>query len=236
MAKKFNTLDAPLKVRTSAALDPNHGDFHTGDLETLSSNADTDVFVVDDANGRSYQTPRSAQHTGWTDYLTSISSGKVGAANTPTWSAFGPSGNLFAYSFGVDDYIMLAGFHANHDIKQGSKVYPHCHWCTDGTDTGVVDWELEYTFAKGHDQEAFPAPTVVTVSQAASGTAWQHMIAEVSVGDAFTAPEVDSLVLMRLKRASSSPTNGDTVFGLFVDLHVEIERAGTLNKSPSFYV
>ena len=52
------------------------------------------------------------------------------------------------------------GFNINHDIKQGSKIYPHVHWSTDGT---------------------------------------------------------------------------DTVFGLFVDLHVEIERAGTLNKAPDFY-
>ena len=82
----------------------------------------------------------------------------------------------------------------------------------------------------------FPAPTVIQIGEAAAGTAWRHMVTEASVDDAFVAPEVDSIILMRVKRNSTSPTNTDTVFGLFVDLHVEIDRAATPSKSPDFYV
>lgn len=173
----------------------------------------------------------------WQDYLTSISTGKTGAANAPTWTAVGPTGTNFAWAFGLNDYIQLAGFHVLHDIKRGSLMYPHVHWTTDGTDTNTVKWELSYTYAKGHDQEAFPADTVITVEQAASGTAWQHMISE--VGDAtgaFTAPEVDSIIMTRIRRITNGGIdNTDDVFGLFVDIHYQLDRAGTLNKAPNFY-
>lgn len=172
----------------------------------------------------------------WFDLLTSINTGKVGAANAPSWTAVGPTGTNYAWAFAVNDYIQLPGFHINHDIKRGSKVYPHVHWTTNGTSTNTVKWELSYTIAKGHNQEAFPADTVINVEQAGSGTAWQHMISESADVDAFDAPEVDSIVLMRLRRVTNGGTdNADTVFGLFVDLHYQMERTGTLNKSPDFY-
>lgn len=176
------------------------------------------------------------QNGAWYDSLTSIQTGKLGLANNPTWSAFGTTGTNYAYSFIVNDYIQLAGFHINHDIKRNSYVYPHVHWTTNGTSTATVKWEMSYTYAKGHNQEAFPADTVVTVEQAASGTAWQHMIAEVADGDAFLAPEVDSIIMMRLRRITNGGTdNANTVFGLFVDLHYQRERTGTPNKAPDFY-
>jgi hypothetical protein len=172
--------------------------------------------------------------TMWSDYLAPMSTAKLPAANYPTWAAFGPSGNIYAYKFIEDDFIFLAGFHINHDIKVGSKMYPHVHWASSGTSTETVEWELEYTIAKGHNQEAFPAPSTVTISEAASSTPWQHQISEVSLANAIDAPEVDSLVLMRLKRTTTG-NNTDDVFGLFVDLHVEIDRVGTKNKAPNFY-
>lgn len=235
MTKRYNVVDRNLHIRTGAPQDPNHSTYHVDDLETLSSSADTDKLLIVDANGRAYQQARSEQNAGWSDYLTSISTGRVPPANAPSWASFGPSGNLNAYSFSEGDYIALSGFHINHDIKVGSKIYPHVHWSTDGTSTGLVEWELEFTYCAGHNQANFPAPTTVTVGEAAAGTAWRHMVTEVSVGDAFTAPEVDSIILMRVKRNSTSPTNTDAVFGLFVDLHVEIDRAATPSKSPDFY-
>lgn len=184
-----------------------------------------------------YLSEYGTQTTVWNDYLSSISSGRVPPATAPTWSSFGPSGIQRAYSFAVNDFIYLEGFHILHDIKRNTLIYPHVHWSTDGVDTNTVKWEISYTVAKGHNQEAFPADTTISVEQAGSGTAWQHMISEVSQGSGtFTAPEVDSLILMRVKRVTNGGTdNADNVFGMFVDLHVEIDRPGTISKSPDFY-
>ena len=235
MSKKFNTLDAPLKVRTSAALNPNHSDYHLEDLETLSSNADTDKLLIVDANGRAYQQARSDLNTGWRDMLTSLGSGKVPAQDAPTWAAFGPSGGLFAYKFAVTEYIFSAGMHVQHDVLVGGKTYFHVHFASSGTNTGMVTWEIEYSIAAGHNQAAFPAPSTVTGTQAASSTAWQHQIAEVSDNDAFTTPEVDALILAKVKRVSASPECTDDVFGLFLDCHYQVDRMSTPSKSPDFY-
>ncbi len=249
MATKYTPI--PLTVLTGTTTPPTKGagGRQVSELDVKSSAVTGDKFLMTDARGRAYSIEKSVlgryMNTGdfdpngtyWFDYLTSISSGKVPVTNFPAFEQM--VGNINGYSFAVDDYIWLDGFHINHDIKQGSLIYPHVHWTTDGTSTNPVEWELEFTYAAGHNQANFfstsPQTTVVTVSEAAAGTAWRHMVTEVSAGDAFTAPEVDSLILMRLKRNSTSPTNADKVFGLFVDLHVEIERVGTLNKSPDFY-
>lgn len=172
----------------------------------------------------------------WDDNLTSLTPGKVPASAAPTWTAFGPSGICFQWVFGIDDHIQTAGFHITHDIKPGSLIYPHVHWSTDGTDANTVKWELSFTYAKGHNQEAFPADITVTLEQAASGTAWQHMIVEALDAQAFVAPEVDALIIMDVKRITNGGTeNTDDVFGLFVDLHYQKDRFGTPQKAPDFY-
>ena len=60
------------------------------------------------------------------------------------------------------------------------------------------------------------------------------MVTEDATG--FTVPEVDSLILLELKRVTNGGTeNTDTVFGLFVDLHYQTSMYATPNRSPSFY-
>ena len=170
----------------------------------------------------------------WTDYLSPMAQAEV-AAGSPSMLPFGPSGNLKALNFtttGAKDAVMQY-FHINHDIKMGTNIYPHVHWSTDGINTGAVGWNIEYSIAKGHNQEAFPAPTTFTLSEAASGITWQHMITEASDAQSFEAPEVDSIVMMRIEIDSNA--TGDLAFGLFVDLHTEIDRPGTPNKAPDFY-
>ena len=172
----------------------------------------------------------------WEDMLTAISSGRTGVANAPNWTAFGPTGTNSQWVFSLDDYIQLNGFHITHDVKPGSKIYPHIHWTTDGTDTNTVKWRLSYTLAKGHNQEAFPADATIDLEQAGSGIAWQHMISEVSDAAAIDMPEIDTLIVIRLERVTNGGTdNTDDVFGIFVDLHYQKDRFGTPQKAPDFY-
>ena len=171
----------------------------------------------------------------WDDNLTSLYTARPGATS-PTLRSFGPTGTNQQWDFAVNDFVYTAGFHIKHDIKINSKMYPHVHWTTNGTDTNTVKWELSYTVAKGHNQEAFPADVVINLEQAGSGTAWQHMIVEATDDQAFDAPEVDSLIIMRVRRVTNGGTdNADQVFGMFVDMHYQKDRFGTLNKAPDFY-
>jgi hypothetical protein len=172
----------------------------------------------------------------WKDLVAPMGSAGVPSASAPTKRAFGPSGLREEYDFSINDYAFPDPFHINHDIEPGNKAYPHVHWSTNGTDTNTVKWEMQIMRALGHGQAAFAAPTTVYVEQAASGTAWQHMVAEVSDGDALTLVEPDELVLIVLRRVTNGGTNNtDQVFGLQVDLHYESTLVGTQNKAPDFY-
>lgn len=176
-------------------------------------------------------------HYGWRDLVATVSSARVPAANAPTLDNFGPSGNRTEYRFAINDYIMIKPFHVNHDVRPYGQAYLHVHWTTNGTNANTVKWEFEILRAKGHGQEAFGAPTTLSVTQAASGTAWKHMIAEISDADKMTFFEPDELIMVILKRVTNGGTNNtDQVFAMEVDFHYESDRAFTPYKAPDFYV
>lgn len=181
----------------------------------------------------------------WTDYLASLDSAKVEGANTPTWSVV--QDGIYAYSFSAtvlnEAWVQ---FHINHDvaITADAKIYPHIHWTANTANTGTCRWGFEYSYAKGHQQGAssvFPSSTTVYVEQAFSGTAFEHHIGEVADGDAISVAdagiEVDGVILMRVFRdgAHANDTLTSAAFGIFVNLHIQVERDGTVNKSPNFY-
>jgi hypothetical protein len=170
---------------------------------------------------------------GWRDLRMNMLAGRLGTANFPTLDGFGPTGAIEQLKFILDDYVYIA-VQVAHDIKEGSTVYPHVHWTTNGTNVQAVKWEISYTLAKGHDQENFPADVVLTVQEAAAGTAWRHMLTEDITG--FIAPEIDSLWIARIKRITNGGTdNTDQVFGLSVGLYYEVQQYATPNRIPDFY-
>jgi len=175
---------------------------------------------------------------GWKDLTSSISSGKVPAANAPVFTNFGPTATpqRKEYVFTVNDYIYLEPFHVNHDIRN-AEAYLHVHWSTNGTSTGNVKWEFSVLRALGHQQAAFNAVTTITVEAAHMGVAWGHNVTEVTApADILTFTEPDELLLVTLRRvAASSNENANSVFGLTVDLHYYADRDATPNKSPNFY-
>lgn len=174
---------------------------------------------------------------GWVDLLGPISQGKIAGANVPNWAVF--RGGISAYSFSATamNEVWLA-FHVPHDYLPASMLYPHVHWSTTGTNTGVVRWGVEYTSARGYGIEAFPAPTTVYIEQAGSGVAYQHMIAEPAEGLGIVIPnlEPDSLILIRLFRdgAAGSDTQTDPAFGLFMDLHYQSDGMLTNERNRTF--
>jgi hypothetical protein len=171
---------------------------------------------------------------GWRDLRASLVASAVGAG-TPTLTAFGPSGNINQYKFGVGDSVYLA-LHVDHDIKESSTCYIHVHWSTDGTSTNSVKWQFSITSAERDDttHDTFSTDTVITVEASPQGSAWEHIVTEDSTG--FTIPPVDSVLLCELKRITNGATeNSDDVFGLFVDIHYEAQQYGTPNRAPNFY-
>lgn len=173
----------------------------------------------------------------WKDLLAPIATAKLPSVSAPTWTAFQPGGggNLYQYAFAVGDMVFLT-YHVNHDMAQTGLLYPHMHWTTDGTDTGNVQWKFEYSYAKGHNQEAFTnsSSTIITVEEAATGIPYQHMVTEDTVGIPVFEP--DTLIICAVSRiAASSDENTDTVFGLSLDAHYPATYVGTPQRAPNFY-
>lgn len=171
---------------------------------------------------------------GWRDMIAPLVGARLGGVTDPVFAPFGPSGGIKAFKFGIGDELFLT-MHVDHDMKQSATMYPHVHWATDGTDTGNVQWEIEYMIAAGHDQANFGAPSIITVEQAAAGTAWRHMVTEDAVGVA--TPEPDSLILVHVTRIAASTNEcTDDVFGLTLDWHYPTQMYATKNRAPNFYV
>ena len=113
-------------------------------------------------------------------------------------------------------------------------IYPHVHWTTNGTNTAVVRWQVSLITAPGHNRGNYGEDVPYTVEEAAHGTAWRAMVTEHATG--FTAPEIDSLVIIELKRIANGGTdNTDRVFANFVDLHYEIGQIATPSRVPDFF-
>lgn len=112
------------------------------------------------------------------------------------------------------------------------------HWSNAAVtpNTGNVIWGFEYTYSRGYNQQAFPATTTITVTQACPATRYQHNIAE--TGEITIANlEVDGLILVRAYRdaAAGGDTCTDAVFGHTADIHYQSTGMATKNRAFPFY-
>lgn len=174
---------------------------------------------------------------GWRDNIIEL---KVDASSTNAPTLNPMRGGILAWTFPPNETTEAhAAWHIDHDYAMGTPLYFHVHWATASTDIGTVRWGFEYTIAKGHQQQAFPATSTVYVEQASTGTAYMHMIAELSEANAIsgTGIEPDTVIMVRLFRdgAHVNDTLEAEVFGLFLDLHYQADHTTTPNKSPPFW-
>lgn len=172
---------------------------------------------------------------GWRD-ITSDISVKGSGVNNPSWATIrnGINGYTFSPTTMQEAWV---NFHINHDYAVGTPIYLHAHWVNPGTNIGYVRWGFEYTIAKGHQQETFPASTTVYVNQLCSGQYYHH-VAEISTGITSASLEPDSLVLVRVFRDAADVNDNctDAVALVMCDVHYQASKWATKNKSPNFNV
>jgi hypothetical protein len=181
----------------------------------------------------------------WRDLVGDIAIRGAGGAD-PTFAVY--RGNIRQFQFSVGDEVWLA-FHIPHDLAKGTDLYVHAHWSHAAANVtgGQVKWTFECTFAKGFDQQAFPATISASAIQTASATQYRHMVAEAQLSTPngaadkldTNALEPDGLILMRAYLNDNSMTvSGGAVPEPFlhsVDLHYQSTNVGTKRKAPDFY-
>jgi hypothetical protein len=174
---------------------------------------------------------------GWRDIIGNLNVRGTGVNDPPFEIYTGTA--LRAYRFSATTMMeVFFVYHIPHDYVPGTDIFFHMHWSNAAAtpNTGNVVWGFEYSFAKGFNQEAFPATTTVTVTQASPATRYQHMVAETA---AISIPtlEVDGLLLVRAYRdaAAGGDTCTDAVFGHTADIHYQSTNMATKAKAPNFY-
>ncbi len=197
--------------------------------------------IIDPYSQMYYGTPYGGDYgIGWRDLVGNPTVRGVGAAD-PDWKAITGLTGMWGYSFSASTMQQIwFTFHLDHDYAPGTPIYLHVHWLNAAAvpNTGNVRWGLQYTYARGHQQQAFPAATTVYVTQAAQSTRYMHMIAEVADADVVpsTNLQTDGLLLVRAFRdaANAGDTCTDEVFMLTMDCHYQSDRHATRNKAPDF--
>ncbi len=165
----------------------------------------------------------------WQDLLSEITTRTTPGPGTPVFNVF--RAPVRAYQFVVGNEVYNT-FHIPHDWKIGTSLYVHVHWAGDNADTGTVTWDLNWTYARGYGQQAFPACSSLQVTQAHCGVAYGHNIAEMSDAQAFVPDgcETDGLLMVATKLSAQAYTGN--VFGFYIDLHYQSDELLTTTRNP----
>lgn len=175
----------------------------------------------------------STGQEGWADLLCTIEARGTGLGK-PTYTALpGVLSYADAYQFAAGDKVTFY-VHLPHDYKWGTPIYFHCHWLANTTSTNTVTWRFQYSYARGYGVEAFGAGTTVDVTQAGSGTALTHMIAEPAEGSGLTITnaEPDGLLICTLTLQTNNL--GVNPYCMFADLHYYSDGTLTRERNRTF--
>ena len=168
--------------------------------------------------------------TVWNDIYFPMSSGRIGGANQPTWGAF--QGNIYEYTFAINDYIHLPSGEILHSYKEGSDLKIHVHIVTNGTE-GIdtqVNYEVEYTI--GDIDEVMSAATVITSgnSTIASGTTDRtHKRIEVGTitGTNLKTMATIKIRFRRIARVGGTADPAADPFVTMIGIHIEEDTVGS---------
>ena len=168
--------------------------------------------------------------TVFNDIYFPMSSGKIGGANQPTWGAF--QGNIYEYTFALNDYIHLPVGEILHSYKEGSDITLHAHIVTNGSDVGIteVNYEIEYTL--GDLNETMSAATPITSGNFTIGAGTidrTHYRVEIGTITG-TNYKTMAALKMRFRRIVRVGGTGDPAvdpFVLMVGAHIEEDTVGS---------
>jgi len=163
--------------------------------------------------------------TVWDDVRVSLVTRGSGGVN-PLFSQI--QGTLYAYKFsGTADNEIFFEVQMPHGWKEGTTIYPHVHWASNGTSKGNVTWGLDYEWQNINGTFSGTTSNIFT-SVAAVGTAKNQQITDIGANGITEADKkISSMILCRLYRAGNSDANNDECFLLAFDIHYEVNTLGS---------
>lgn len=119
------------------------------------------------------------------------------------------------------------GTEYNHESLEGADIIVHVHWSPTTNDAGNVKWQFAYVWV--NIDGTATAETVISVTQAASGTAWDKQKASFPAIDG-TGKTIGSQLGFRFFRDPSDPADTyahDAAITFTVGVHYEIDTIGS---------
>lgn len=192
------------------------------------------------------QTLEERTGDGWLDIVSEFYT--RGGPASPGVSQF--VGGIYLLEFSDSDVLeAFANFHIPHAYKRGTLIYPHVHFAVKGNGAGTVRWGVEWTFARRHDSNAhqrFNAPEILYIDFPVPANSGEymgqlpiHFVAETPQGVGIPGDriEIDGMIMCRVFRDPAHPndTFEGSAWAITSDLHIEVDRHATPNRSPNFY-
>jgi hypothetical protein len=161
----------------------------------------------------------------WDDIRVSLITRASGGTN-PTFLQI--QGTLYAYKFsGTAINNIYFEVQMPHAWAEGTTIYPHVHWASNGTATTNVTWGLDYEW-QNIGGTFTGTSTPITADIAASGTEKLQQITNISgTGITESDKKISSILMCRLYRAGDTDPNNNDCFLLAFDIHYQVNSSGS---------
>lgn len=179
-------------------------------------------------------TPITYQETTWDDLPPMpIIAARLGGT-APTLATFVT--DIEAYTFDATNDYVIGATELTHKWKEGTTIYPHIHWATNGLEGAAkgVKWQLKYTIGDG--AEAFGAQQTLTVDVTidANTPDRTHYISEFAPTITGTNYRIGCYICWRLDRIATTHVGGAPAanpFALAIGFHIEQDTSGSNTRS-----
>jgi hypothetical protein len=174
----------------------------------------------------------------WEDIQFPIETGKVPAANYPTYEAF-TSANIEAYAFSVDDKIQLSSNEPPHGWVEGSVGSAHVHFALKTAQVTGSDrfLKLELIFAYSDYNGIWVEQAAITQEETITNgaVALQSYLTTFGTTVTLTGLHIGSQIKCRVRRiaATGGTEYADDVYITQVGVHVEKVRLGSRTVSSA---
>ena len=151
-------------------------------------------------------------------------------ATPPDFANVLASGGIFAFVFDGTNRVeeVHGATEVLHGYKEGTSIDFHVHWMpTDGA-SGNVLWGIEYAWANVDGN--FGAPVIQQIAVPATGTAWDHIMTDITEVSGAGPKLIASQLLFRLFRDATDPLdtyNGSDAALIAVGVHYQVVEFGS---------
>lgn len=200
----------------------------TVNSSTIASNNSTDLLVK-----TGIDKTMVLEETVWDDFPASpIISAKLGST-APTLATFVTDVEQFTFD-ATNDYV-IGTTEIPHNWKEGTVIYPHIHWATNGTnatDRGV-QWQLKWTVGDGMETFSSQITSVIDVTIPLATADRYHFISEFGTTMNGANLKIGAIICWRLDRIATAHANGGPAndpFALSIGFHGEMDTVGSRQR------